>query len=115
MVTRITVVPAYGRDYKSQAEVQAAYDEGKDFIVQDIGSGQNGRATSKRDLEGTDVVLVVRYARLTKAFSPVKGKPDVTPDEDERSATGFAALLDSGASMDELEDYIGDGDILDFL
>ena len=40
MGTRITVVPNYGRDYKSKAEVKADYDANKDFRVQDFFSGQ---------------------------------------------------------------------------
>lgn len=62
----VTVVPAYGRDYKTKAEVKAAFNEGKDFTVNDFFSGQDGRAVNKEDAEREGVVLSIRYDRLTK-------------------------------------------------
>lgn len=68
----LTVVPAYGRDYKSKAAAVADWNEGKDFLVQDIGAGSdNGRYVSKRDLEGQQVTVNIRYKRLTMV-APVK-------------------------------------------
>lgn len=63
----LTVVPAYGRDYKSAKAVKADWDAGKDFQIQDMSSPDNGRYVSNRDLEGTNIDTVkVRYKRLTQ-------------------------------------------------
>ena len=66
MAQRITVVPNYGRDYKSIKEVKAAWAEGKDFRVADLFSGQDGRPINREDARNAGLVVSVRYDRLTK-------------------------------------------------
>jgi hypothetical protein len=62
MPNYLTVIPAYGRDYKNQAAVKAAWKEGKDFIgMSPLRSG----AVNKDDAP-TDTVIMARYAKLTK-------------------------------------------------
>lgn len=61
-----TVVPAYGRDYKSKAAVLADYEAGKDFLIQDMFSGADGKYINKEDAVREDVQLKVRYQKLTK-------------------------------------------------
>ena len=58
MFATIVAVPAYGRDYKSKAEVLKDWNDGKDF--QHAASGQY---LSKRD-QLTDVFI--RYHKLAK-------------------------------------------------
>lgn len=54
----IHVTPAYGRDYKSIAQVKEDWHGGKDFLI-------HGKYVSIRDVTpGTQVWA--RYARLTK-------------------------------------------------
>lgn len=65
MVKYVEVVPAYGRDYKSQAAVKADWKANKDFSVVDYGPNY-GRATNKEDCDQMDVKVMVRYDRLTK-------------------------------------------------
>jgi len=66
-LTRITVVPAYGRDYESRAEVeQAVLVDQKDFLIRDVSCRWNGAYVSARDLQSGDV-LNVRYNRLTQS------------------------------------------------
>jgi hypothetical protein len=55
----LTVVPAYGKDYKSQKEVLEAYHSGKDFLISDV-SHRGGSYISKRE-HPEDVHLTVRY------------------------------------------------------
>lgn len=43
------LVPAYGRDYKTAAEVKADWEAGKDFKIADVLSEWNGAYTSIRD------------------------------------------------------------------
>lgn len=62
---RLTVVPAYGRDYKSNKEVQAAWNDCKDFLIQDVGSPDNGRYVNRPQLKAGDTVSV-RFAQLRK-------------------------------------------------
>jgi hypothetical protein len=53
--------PAYGRDYKSKAEVQAALDEGKDFIM------PSGQYIAIEELRKHGIKNIeVRYGKLRK-------------------------------------------------
>lgn len=68
----MTVVPAYGRDYKSEAAAVADWNAGLDFRIQDIGMGRDdGRYVSVRDVPaiaaaaGQPVTVNIRYLRLT--------------------------------------------------
>lgn len=63
----LTVVPAYGRDYKSQKAVRADWDAGKDFQIFDISSPDDGRYINKADKPPV-VKLSVRYANRTKVM-----------------------------------------------
>lgn len=64
----ITLVPAYGRDYKSQAAVKADWDANKDFLIQSIGHPYDGSYINKEDAEKTPLVLKynIRYNKLTQ-------------------------------------------------
>ena len=64
---KMTLTPAYGRDYKSKAAVLADFDADKDFLVADFSSPWDGKPVNKSQLvsEGFTVANV-RYARLTK-------------------------------------------------
>lgn len=66
MITqKYTVVsPAYGRDYKKQADAKADFLAGKDFKMESVEFG--GGYCSVRDF-ASGVPVEVRYARLTKA------------------------------------------------
>lgn len=66
----LTVVPAYGADYRSQTEARQAWRIGKDFRIRDIGSAYDGRYVSSRDvalLRAQRITHVhIRYARLER-------------------------------------------------
>jgi hypothetical protein len=64
----LTLVPAFGRDYKSGKSVQADWDANKDFIIQDISSTWDGRACNKEDIknEGKYTSVKIRYDQLRK-------------------------------------------------
>lgn len=64
----MTVVPAYGRDYKSKKDVQAAWDAGKDFLIADMFSG-SGYINKSDAPKGT--TIMVRYCNKTKV-TPIK-------------------------------------------
>jgi hypothetical protein len=61
----MTLVPAYGRDYKSGKAVKEAWAEGKDFIIADMFSGNDGRAINKADCKSGEIHMV-RYKALTQ-------------------------------------------------
>lgn len=67
MKTYITVSPAYGRDYKSRAAVQADWDAGKDFTIESIEFGP-GRKINKADADRAGLTVMVRYQQMTKVF-----------------------------------------------
>ena len=59
-----TLVPAYGRDYKTPFETVKDFSEGKDFLIADISNRWDGKPCSIRDLEkGT---IKIRFAKLRK-------------------------------------------------
>lgn len=64
----IQLVPAYGRDYKSQREVQEAWDANKDFWTADIFNGY-GSATNKQDCDAMNLRVIIRYARGMKLYA----------------------------------------------
>lgn len=61
----MTLLPAYGRDYKSKAAAKADFDAGKDFEIAGIGP-DCGRYVNKPQLVEAGVgEVMVRYRRLT--------------------------------------------------
>lgn len=62
----MTLVPAYGRDYKSKAAVLADFDADKDFSVADVFS--SGYATKSELIRQGIRHVNIRYARLTKVL-----------------------------------------------
>jgi hypothetical protein len=61
-MSRVTLQPAYGRDYKSKRAIEVALEDGKDFILNQYGSPWDGKYVSAGQLvdEGHDEVNV-RY------------------------------------------------------
>ena len=60
-----TLVPAYGRDYKSGKEVQAAWDAGADFIIANVHSPDDGKAINKEQAKKGEG-FNIRYKKLTQ-------------------------------------------------
>jgi hypothetical protein len=67
----MTLIPAYGRDYKSAKAVKADFDAGKDFMIADFSSPDDGRYVNKSQLRGQHFV---RYQQLTKVATVEGGK-----------------------------------------
>lgn len=63
-MARPTLTPAYGRDYKSKAEVKAALLANVDFILNQYGSPYDGKPCSPDEFFGTE--FNVRYGKLRK-------------------------------------------------
>jgi len=68
---RLTVLPAYGRDYKSAKAVRADFDANKDFVVCDMFSADDGRYINAEQLKPGDM-LCVRYAKKMKQTNCTK-------------------------------------------
>lgn len=67
----LTLVPAYGRDYKSKKELLADWNADKDFLIQDMSSPHDGRYINKSQAErGT--TYNIRYKQLCE-ICVVKG------------------------------------------
>ena len=62
----ITIIPAYGRDYETEAEATADWNEGKDFRIADISSRWNGSYISKRLATKYGVSVMLRYNKLER-------------------------------------------------
>ena len=65
---RITLVPSYGRDYKSKRAVLEAWNAGQDFTICCFGSVDDGRQVNKED--GAAESWNVRYNGL-RSICPV--------------------------------------------
>ena len=64
----LTVVPAYGRDYKNKASAEKDWTDGKDFMIANVGHRYNGSYCSinnANSLKGEGFKGVgIRYKRL---------------------------------------------------
>jgi hypothetical protein len=59
----LTVMPAYGRDYKSQKAVKEDWAANKDFIIATLG---HPTYINKQDADRDGVKVMARYNKLTK-------------------------------------------------
>lgn len=59
----MTLVPAYGRDYKSAKEVKADWEAGKDFVIMDVTNPYCGKYVNKQDAP-KGVTLNIRYKNM---------------------------------------------------
>jgi hypothetical protein len=58
----VSAIPAYGRDYKTKKEVLKAWNEGQDFLIQDMFlSGYVNKEDKPKDM-----VLNIRYKNQTQ-------------------------------------------------
>lgn len=63
----MTLVPAYGRDYKSKKAVEADWLAGKDFIVSDMFSQWDGKPYNLESAQYECLKYVnIRYKRLAQ-------------------------------------------------
>lgn len=66
----LNLVPAYGRDYGSQAAVKADWEAGMDFCISDVFSPDDGRYVNKPQLpEGTRVLIRYKAMRRVVAIT----------------------------------------------
>lgn len=61
----LTIIPAYGRDYKSKEAAEKDFLDGKDFTVADISCPWDGKYCSIRDLKTDYDQVKIRYDKLT--------------------------------------------------
>lgn len=59
----LTLVPAYGRDYKSAKEVVADWEANKDFLINDISSQFDGKYINRLQVPPNSVIKI-RYKQL---------------------------------------------------
>jgi hypothetical protein len=64
----IEVLPAYGRDYKNQKDVQSDWDAGKDFLAMSFVGPQG--YINKQDANNAGLKVIIRYANQMKVYSP---------------------------------------------
>ena len=94
-----TLIPAYGRDYKSQAKVLSDFTQEKDFLINDLHgelSLWDGKPTNSSDLFKTfgPCRIQVRYNKLrSSVFLEVLGKRAPNP-EVERICPDLPLVMD---------------------
>lgn len=64
---RLTLTPAYGRDYKSKSAVLEAWQAGADFVIASFGP-DSGRYVNCQDLAGKPTTLNIYYGKLRKVI-----------------------------------------------
>ena len=62
----ITVIPAYGRDYKIAIDAKKDWKDGKDFIIADCHNRYDGKPCSIRD----GLKVAIRYNKLQRMTFP---------------------------------------------
>lgn len=62
MAQYLSVIPAYGRDYKSAKAVRDDWNTGKDFLIQDFQSS----GYINKDDKPANTQLNIRYKNLTQ-------------------------------------------------
>ncbi len=65
-MAHLTVLPAYGRDYKSAKTAKADWKAGKDFIIADMFNPYDGKPCSIND----GFPVTIRFNNLTKVTTP---------------------------------------------
>jgi len=66
-MSSLSVVPAYGRDYKSKAAVIEALKSNEDFKISDMSSQWDGKPGNLTDFKREGITsLTVRYGKLMK-------------------------------------------------
>jgi hypothetical protein len=85
----LTLVPAYGRDYSSPAEVLFAWKAEKDFVIQDVSSPWNGKYVNRQQVGIPGVhaptVFKIRFMKL-RNFVLIRHDEVIGKSEDEDSA-----------------------------
>lgn len=61
----MSLTPAYGRDYKSQAAVSEAWHKGQDFIIASFGHRYDGKPMNINQTNPGDS-FEIRYSNLRK-------------------------------------------------
>lgn len=101
----LTLVPAFGRDYKSKAEVQRDLDAGKDFIIATYGHRYDGKPVNAEGLRQSGVKTVnIRYRqqRSVGVFrvpgaSPLSSNPIFTANPIDKGSAAIGGLAFLGA------------------
>ena len=61
-----TLIPAYGRDYKSIKAVKEDYNADKDFIIADFFDPGDGKPINKSQIDQLGMKVSIRYNNLQK-------------------------------------------------
>lgn len=84
------LIPAYGRDYKTAADVRKDWEAGKDFLIADMSCKWNGSYTSIRDTEPScphrwdTAHSYIRFDKLAElTFIGVWAEPEADAPDDE--------------------------------
>ena len=93
MIKSTTLVPAYGRDYKTAKAVKADWADDKDFIIADYFDPYDTKPVNRSDAIRDGMKRVgIRYARLTKQVF-INVKPS------EPSRVHFPSIKDVAAEL----------------
>lgn len=68
----LTVTPAHGRDYRTKAEVVAAWEQGEDFILRDSSSRWNGLPIDKEGALRAGFTTVTLRFQKERSYAVVK-------------------------------------------
>jgi hypothetical protein len=66
MTKRLTVLPAYGRDYKTAEAARKDWAAGKDFIISDFFNPYDGKYINKEDADRSGIQTQLRFRNQTQ-------------------------------------------------
>ena len=94
----LDMTPAYGRDYKSKKEVDAAWHANKDFIIANVDHPYSGKPANKQSFEGESHTFNLRYNqnRGVHVIRPGQ-KPLAKPTVEGKSMGLYARLVSKAA------------------
>jgi hypothetical protein len=65
-MAQLTVMPAYGRDYKSAKAAKTDWNNNLDFIINDMFDPYDGKPINKQDADQAKITILIRFNKLTK-------------------------------------------------
>lgn len=102
---KLSLVPAYGRDYKSKKEIEGSLVGNLDFLIADISSPDNGRYINLPQIEEAGFThLHVRYAKLSKiTVVEVKKLQKPKPAEPKKDPGFYVQIIEKATKKVEKE------------
>ena len=96
----VTLIPAYGRDYKSARAVKVDWYAGKDFVIAQYGNRWDGKPINKAQADAEDWGVCIRFNSL-RSFTIIPAH--AAPLADRTSRRQLSPALQCGERLCRVE------------